>query len=535
MSRYLDKMGETANGVVLLAAAYVALHVFLDGVSWVHGLQNLLITPWNPVAGLALAFLLLAGIRYFPAVMAGCLMADLLVRGSSFHLLPSLVFALLFALSYVACALLLKRHRIGLDALNLRDVLLIAIIGSGTALIIGTVHVATLIAFDMLSLSRLGEALPRYWVGDVIGIITTAPLILVLWPHRKDLWGLLQELVWPLAAVATISWITFGVKTTNEFKLFYLLFLPLIWMAVRHGMKGAVIGIAATQICMMAITTLLGYEAATVTSFQILMLVLTLTALLLAAVVDERARAESNLHDHQMSLAQMTRLSLAGEMASGLAHELNQPLTAIVNYIKAAQGLLQGPSSRLADAQDALGKASSQAMRASQIIGRLREFLQKGEMALSPVSLSDLVAEALALIASTAKRSQVRIAVQLAPPLPKVMVDRIHIEQVLLNLLLNAIEATSDRKPDEREIAIEARLRSDGMAEISVRDNGPGIDPEIEGRLFEPFASSKSEGMGLGLMICRTIVEAHGGSLWHDDKIGGATIFRFTLLVDASA
>lgn len=514
---------------ILVSALYVGLHVALDAISWVHGLANLLITPWNPPAGLALAFLLLLGWRYFPAVALGCLAADLLIRGDTFDLPSSLNFAFVFTLFYALGVAILRRHHLRLDLQGRRDILALTLVAAIAAIAVVLAHVGLLVALGHLPAEKFVQASFRHWVGDIIGIVTTAPLVLVVWQQRKDFWPLLIDLTLPLLSVLALSWIVFGLEMTDEFKFFYLLFLPLIWMAVRHGMRGAVVGIAATQGAMMAITTWLHYEAGIVTALQALMLVLALTTLLLAAIVDERRQAEANLHDHQLSLAKMTRLSLAGEMASGLAHELNQPLSAIVNYIKAAQGLLALPEPRSADAQDALGKASSQAMRASQILGRLREFLQKGEPEFENISVQDLVSEALALIAPTLKRSQARMTVLLPPCLRKLRADRIHVEQVLLNLIVNAIEAMTTLAPADREIAIEAANLQNGMVEISVKDQGPGIAPEIEGRLFEPFASSKNEGMGLGLMICRTIIEAHGGKLWHDDKVREATVFRFTL------
>lgn len=520
-----DKI-KTALSVGLL---YVAAHVLLDAVSWVHGLSNLLITPWNPPAGLALAFMLLAGQRYFPAVVLACLLSDFLIRHEGFDIPSSVYFSLVFTCIYGLCARLLGHYRMRSDLQGLRDVLLLTGFSSLAALATVLLHVGYLVLMGHLPSTKLATGLFRHSVGDIIGIATTAPAVLVLWPQRRELWPLIVDLILPLVAALGMSWIIFGIESTDEFKFFYLLFPPLIWMAMRHGLKGAVIGVAATQISMMGITTWLRYEASTVTALQSLMLALALTTLLLAAVVEERGRAEANLREHQMSMAQMARLSLAGEMASGLAHELNQPLSAIVNYIKAAQGLLAQQGATGGEAGTALDKASSQAMRASQIIARLREFLQKGELSLEAISVPELAGEALSLISPTVRRGQIKLSTQWPANLPKVMADRIHIEQVLLNLVVNAIEAQAGLPADASEIVIEANLCAGDKVEISVIDRGPGIAPEIEGRLFEPFASTKSEGMGLGLMICRSIVEAHGGALWHDDRTPGRTAFRFTL------
>jgi signal transduction histidine kinase len=514
----------------LLAAAYIVLHVLLDAVSSTHDLAYLSITPWNPPSGLALVLFLLVGWRFVPVVFIACLLSDLMVlRWDALHVETSLVYAASFSFFFCGCASILRLLKIQ-DGLNgMRDILLLVLTGSLGGLLVGLAHAGNLVLMGYLAPERFIEALVRSVMGDVLSIITNSTLLLVVWQHRTEAWPEWREWLAPVLAGFAVSWVVFGFESTDEFKYFYLLFLPLIWMAVLSGLKGAVTGIAIIKISMMYFTSLLFYEVATITALQALMLTLALTALLLGAVVDERKRAQAKLHEHQASLVQMSRLSLAGEMASGLAHELNQPLTAIVNYIKAAQGLLNADSLRQDEVSGALDKASSQAMRASQIIVRLREFLQKGELELEEIAVGDLVGEALSLIAPTLKRRNIRLSVNIPSDLPLVRADRIHAEQVLLNLIVNAIEAQDEIPGPGGEIQIFAAAVADGMIEIAVKDQGPGIDPELAGRLFEPFATSKTDGMGLGLMICRSIAEAHGGKLWHDAEAGDATIFRFTL------
>lgn len=244
--------------------------------------------------------------------------------------------------------------------------------------------------------------------------------------------------------------------------------------------------------------------------------------------VSARQRAEERLREMQSELVHVSRLSAMGEMASAIAHELNQPLTAIMNYAQATR--------RLADAADAdrqgtlarlLDKTSEQARRAGQIIHRLRQFVVKGETERTTEQINDLVEEAsaLALIGTGGRGIAVRRA--LASGLPPVFIDKVQIHQVITNLLRNSVDALAE--VDRREIVIATRRANRHAVEIAITDTGPGIAPEVAARLFQPFVTSKPGGMGIGLSICRTIVDAHGGRLWATERRGGGTTFHVTL------
>jgi two-component system sensor kinase FixL len=217
-----------------------------------------------------------------------------------------------------------------------------------------------------------------------------------------------------------------------------------------------------------------------------------------------------------------------GEMASALAHELNQPLTAIANYLKGSQRLLESMSDeRLATMRGAIDKATEQVLRAGQIIRRLRDFVSRGESERRVESISKLVEEASALALVGAKELAVNVRWQLDPNIDLVLADRVQIQQVLINLIRNAIDAMMETT--RREILIATRANDEDMLEVSVADIGPGIAPEIANQLFQPFITTKREGMGVGLSISRTIVDAHGGRIWAEPNPGGGTVFRFTL------
>lgn len=242
----------------------------------------------------------------------------------------------------------------------------------------------------------------------------------------------------------------------------------------------------------------------------------------------ERQQTEARLQELQTELVHVSRLTALGEMASTLAHEINQPLTAITNYLRGCRRLLEHIEDEHAPMlREAVSQAADQALRAGEIIRRLREFVARGESEPHIESLRKLLEEASALALVGAKESGVRVAFRLDPEVDLVLADRIQVQQVLLNLIRNAIEAMQEAS--RRELVIGTELKEDDVVEVSVMDTGTGIAPEIASQLFQPFVTTKRRGMGVGLSICRTIVEAHGGKIWVDSKPHEGTAFHFTL------
>lgn len=240
----------------------------------------------------------------------------------------------------------------------------------------------------------------------------------------------------------------------------------------------------------------------------------------------ERQDREARLQELQAELVHMSRLTSMGEMASALAHELNQPLSAIANYLKGAKRLL-GADPGAARAVDAVERAAEQALRAGQIIRRLRDFVARGESELKVESLSKLVQEAAALALLGAKEFGVRVTFAFDRSIDHVLADKVQIQQVLINLIRNAVDAMQDSPV--RELSVKTVRHEDDLAMVVVADTGPGVSAEIADQLFQPFVTTKSSGMGVGLSISRTIVEAHGGRIWVEPNPGGGAIFRFTL------
>ncbi|TXN46589.1 ATP-binding protein [Methylobacterium sp. WL7] len=244
--------------------------------------------------------------------------------------------------------------------------------------------------------------------------------------------------------------------------------------------------------------------------------------------IDERRQAEARLQRLQADLIHVSRLSAMGEMASALAHELNQPLGAISNYAAACDHFLAEPGPvRIDEARDAIAAATGQAQRAGAIIRRLRDFVTRGETDRQFESVAGLIGDACDLALIGVGEQGVEVRIDPGPPGARVLADRVQIQQVLVNLIRNACEAMRDSA--RRYLAITAAVQNDGVVRISVSDTGPGIPAAIADTLFLPFVTTKPTGMGVGLSVSRSIVHAHGGGFWVDSTATGGATFHFTL------
>jgi signal transduction histidine kinase len=524
------------SGQAWLIGAYLIGYVALDWLSYVYPVvPPLAITPWNPPPGLSLALLLRSGLWAAPWLFVASLLAEVFVRGAHVEVPALLAASMLPAAAYTALAALLRtRLRFQADFATLRDATLF--VAAVTVMVALTaVAVATLLRWTgYLPAASYYRGVAQFWLGDLLGIVVTTPLLLVLTRKRAlRPRARLSEIVVQLGAVMMALWVVFGSGWFDELKLFYVLFLPLIWIAMRWGIEGTAITIAIIQVGLIVALRLGGYGADTVVEFQVLLLALAVTALFLGLTVSERRAVERQLRDKQLELDRSLRLASASEMATALAHELNQPLTAIGTYARACQTLVQAPGAAVETLRETMDKVVHEVTRAGDIVRQIRDFFRTGSGQLARIAVAPLLESALEAARQGAEGHQVDWRLQCQEPLPDVLVDRIQIETVLHNLLSNAIDALKGVPAANRRVTITASRDRGEFVRIQVMDSGPGLSPEMNSQLFRPFTTSKPHGMGLGLAISRSIVEAHGGRLWLESSQPGCT-FAFTLPVATS-
>jgi C4-dicarboxylate-specific signal transduction histidine kinase len=332
------------------------------------------------------------------------------------------------------------------------------------------------------------------------------------------------------ALLIAALWIIFGLRRANEYQLFYLLFIPVVWIAVRAGYAGVSLALPVVHLLIVRIATMLGYADYDFIAFQMLMLVLSATGLLLGAAVTEARSSAERIRRQETELARATRQALVGATGTAVAHEISQPLAATTNYIHAARRMLfASDGDRRAEAAAALAKAETEARRVRETLERVREYVASGRLQLSDVDLEAVIAKIVSVISHDALERSVRIETRTRPYLPTVRGDAIQLEQLLLNLIWNAVDAASSMVSGV--VTVNCLQRGDRLV-IEVEDTGPGVSATVADRLFEPFESTKHNGMGLGLTLVRQIVDSHAGALtWSNLSSGGAR-FSVELRID---
>jgi two-component system, LuxR family, sensor kinase FixL len=510
---------------LLLGAAYLAVYVLLDWISFFEPYRPFATYSWNPNSGATIAVAIMFGRRMIPFMFVAPLVGDLVAE----HPLPppfEVASAVFIGSVYGAATLFLLHPRQHFDrtlqSMSSLVLLIFTTVVSTALAALG--YIGIVVASGQLPTADYSAAALSYWVGDAIGIIVLTPFALVLWA-RRHVMRITAETLLQLVAIAAALLLVYAYWTVEHLQPFYILFVPIVWMAVRTGIDGVSLGVLATQLGLIAGLHFVPDGLQELPRLQALMLALALTGLFTGELVTERRRTEAVLRLHQESLARLARLGSVGELAAAVAHELNQPLMAAGTYTRLVDDALRTGNANTATVAETAKKAVSQVERAAAVVRRLRALVRLDRTNRVACRIDHIVRETISLCQPDIDRLSVSIHQAFAPGLPPVMVDVLQIEQALLNLVRNSIDAI---KPGQGMISIEAVLAGSDFIEVRVRDSGPGFPPELVDNPFLPFSSTKKEGLGIGLPLSRSLIEAHGGRIWLEAN-SPRTAIHFTL------
>ncbi len=479
---------------------------------------------WYPAAGLRFALML----RYGSRVAIPALLSEVIVlaafgefaAGAGLDKVPALLSASLSPLVYaIVIWFVVRRPRVALTLDRYTNLLWIgaaAVIASALSAIVSTALVPHGPAIGSSS-HMLAATIA--WLRELLGILILAPVFLalvqVLEGRMRPRWNgsLVFEIIIALAIGALL--VTF-VGATSRFVHWYPALLPVLWLAVRHGWTGAVVAVLAVALATIANVASAATPAARL-EIQLFLLLQSGIGLLLGGLSTSRARMAANLKVRETALAHLERLSLLGQMAASLAHEIAQPLSAISVFARAgsdstADAARQGEALRL------IGK---EAERLKAIIQRTRALSQNKPPRLRPVDLRAAITDLEPLLLLEASRYQASLHLELSKHAPMVQADEVQLQQVLLNLVRNAVEAVKDQPAESRIVIVRVAPPRHGQVEIAVIDRGHGLSEDELALMFKPFIGKTASGLGLGLAISRTIVEAHGGRLWAERPRSG--------------
>lgn len=515
-----------------IGGIFTAAYLGLEWLTRVHELEALGITLWNPVKALGLGLLLIKGIAYAPVLFLAALLADFFIYGAAKGVLSIVATSAVVALGYAGIAATLAR---GLGfAMNRTDPLnvigLLVAVSAGT-FIIASVYCGLLVLFGDLPARQYWEAVPHLWVGDTVGIVILLPVVMAVHGSRQRLFddGLKVLMIDSgvfLAGVLIALWLIFSVEGANDYHFFYLLFLPVSWIAMRTGFAGTAVGVCLVHLLLLAAISWGGYPASTFMAYQLLVLALAFNGLLLGAVVDDRRRSDEQLRERHAEVARMTRHATAGAMGVSLAHQISQPLSNVAMYLHVGRQLLTARPEEPALAADSLEKATAQLRQAKEILERLRDFVSRGTLRPAPTDLGALTRKVVALAEDDARAHGVSVRLDAAPVSP-VVVDALQLEQTLINLINNGIDAAAEASGAPGCVTVRVASAERGVR-IEIEDNGPGVSDIVAANLFEPFVTTKQRGMGLGLALSRELIGAHGGTIdW--ERVGRHGGARFII------
>ncbi len=431
--------GMPAPRYVMLGCAYLAAYVLLDWLSFVDPLSAFGITPWNPTTGVSIALVLAFGRTFIPWLFIAPVLADGLLRQFPLPLDAEIAVVVLLGGTYTAAILFLTQDdgRFSPALRSKQDLIWLLGTAAVTAMVAAASCVLFLATLSLVSLHQIARAIIGWWVGDMIGITVMTPCLLILFSGRS-VFPKTPELLLPYAVMIGALFLIFGLATSNPSQLFYLLFLPIIWIAVRFGLEAVTGALVVTQALLIAVIQLTGHSDIGITALQTLMLVLALTGLLVGALVTEQRSTQRELWLHREALGRASRVGTLGALAAAIAHEINQPLAAIGNYARVGRQNLRRDVIDQAAAIRTTEQIIEQVDRAAAVIRWLRDFIGAGSSRFEVVSVQDLIRRPESVCRAELEEHGIGLDTVMPRDLPEVNVDRLQIEQVITNIIKNA-------------------------------------------------------------------------------------------------
>ena len=514
-----------------IGALYVCGYVLFEAVSYVHPFGAYGITPWNPSTGLSILVVLLWGRRMLPLLFLTPPLAEVVVRGLALPLWITALEALIVGGGYTIAAVILLQRRLRFDAslTSLRDLSILMGVAVLCSAIVASAYVMLLVAAQKIEVPDFLPAALRYWIGDMIGIALVVPFGLLAATRERFIKINWQTALHVLAISLALA-IAASSAQYDQLQLFYFLFLPITWVAASAGLESVSVALVVTQIGLFVALEFIGGRAINIMDLQARMLVLSITGFAAGALVTERRRAEQKLLENQAALARLSRLGSMGELAAAIAHEVNQPLSAAGTYARLVTESLSTEKLNDPSVIGTAEKAAAQIERAAAVIRRLRALVRSGRSDMSAISAVQIIHEAAGLVGPILKRNNITLEIEMEGELPPVIVDRIQIEQALVNLIRNAAEALASSSKNRKRITLHVTKTDARRIEVRVCDSGPGFPKEFCSSPPPLFSSSKPDGLGVGLSLCQSIAEAHGGTLCLESRDDGAAV-SFTLPV----
>lgn len=509
----------------LTGPGYVVCYVILAWLSIATSSSPFGIVPWSPETGLSFAALLIFGRSFWPYLLVAVAVSDAILRGAELPWICHLLNPIIVGGGYAFTLIWVQKSRWQFDVRmgTLRDVLILETTAIISTAVIAFASVWLLASNGLLANGEMAYNMFRSAVGDLIGISIVTPFMLML-ANTGGFRRPTREAVLQTASIVAALAFAFSFTNLPHFRLFNVMFFPIIWIALRSGLEGATYGLVGTQVGLIVALQLSGPQSASVTTYQALMLVLAFTGLSIGGLVTERRRFEQELRLNQESVAHIFRLGSAGELTTAIAHEINQPLTAISNYTRLIQQYLENGQGNRNSAVEAASKMASQVDRTAAVVKNLRDLIRLGRRQIGQQNLHVLIRDALDLLEPNLRRAGISVKISIARDIRDVMVDRLQIEQVLMNIITNAIDAINDGGSNERMINISGFNLDDKMVEIVVHDSGPGFPNDFNFGQSGIRSSHKKEGLGVGLSLSRTIIEGHDGELLLEGDKSGAVV-----------